>query len=273
MSRRSDERFVAVNCGAIQPTLIESELFGHEPGSFTGANRKRKGVFEQARGGTLFLDEVTEMPPDLQVKLLRVLETMKVKRVGGEKAVDVDVRLIAATNRSPQEAVEQGKLREDLFYRLQVFPIRVPPLREREGDVELLAGFFLSELNETVEEPKQFDAQALDELRAYDWPGNVRQLRNMVERAFILAADKISPDHVRLDPESTKKSHAKVDAPPSIRVGMSIAEAEKHLIIATLEHLDGNKKKAAEMLGISLKTLYNRLNSYGLGRSRVRADT
>jgi len=273
MSRRSDQRFVAVNCGAIQPTLIESELFGHEPGSFTGATRTRKGLFEQARGGSLFLDEVAEMPLDLQVKLLRVLETKTVKRVGGEKAIDVDVRLIAATNRSPEEAVEQGKLREDLFYRLQVFPIRVPPLRDREGDVELLASFFLSELNEGVKEPKQFDARALDALGAYEWPGNVRQLRNVVERAFILAEGKITADHVRLDAKQRRSGSRAGGSEPSIEVGMSIAEAEKRLILATLEQLDGDKKRAAEMLGISLKTLYNRLNSYGLGRSRVRADS
>lgn len=263
MSRRSQAPFVAVNCGAIQPTLIESELFGHEPGSFTGATKTRKGMFEQAKGGTLFLDEITEMSADLQVKLLRVLETREIQRVGGEKTIPIDVRLVAATNRSPEEAVEDGKLREDLLYRLKVFPIQVPPLREREGDVELLATYFLNELNGDAKESKQLDAGALDELRLHTWPGNVRELRNVVERAFILADGKLTAEHFQVDrtgPPDTSGADVSID------VGTSIAEAEKRLIIETLERLEGDKKQAAEVLGISLKTLYNRLNSYGMGR-------
>jgi len=268
MSRRSDKPFVPVNCGAIQPSLIESELFGHEPGSFTGATRTRKGLFEQAHGGTLFLDEITEMPMDLQVKLLRVLESKVVQRVGGEKTVPVDTRLIAATNRSPEAAVGDGKLREDLFYRLKVFPIAVPPLHERNGDLELLASYFLSELNEETEEAKRFEPAALDRLRAHHWPGNVRELRNVVERAFILAGDKISPEHIQVEETSGARP---TGSELMIQVGTSIAEAEKELIVATLERLDGDKKQAAQTLGISLKTLYNRLNRYGLGRSKVRS--
>ena len=269
MSRRSDEPFVAVNCGAIQPSLIESELFGHEPGSFTGASRMRKGVFEQANGGSLFLDEITEMPAELQVKLLRVLENRMIQRVGGEKTIPVDVRLIAATNRSPEAAVKDGKLREDLFYRLKVFPIRVPPLRERAGDVELLASYFLSELNDQANESKHFEPEALDRLRVHRWPGNVRELRNVVERAFILSAERITPEHVQVEPAS--EVVATSGSGFALEVGTSIAEAEKRLILATLERLDGNKKQAAETLGISLKTLYNRLNSYGLGRAKAGA--
>ena len=262
LGRRSEKAFVPVNCGAIQPTLIESELFGHEPGSFTGATRTRKGYFEQASGGTLFLDEITEMPSDLQVKLLRVLETKTIMRVGGEKPIAVDVRLVAATNRSPEEAVEEGKLREDLLYRLNVFPIEAPPLRERDGDVELLASYFLSELNEEEEQPKRFEPGALEQLRLHDWPGNVRELRNVVERAFILAAERIKAEHVQIErKQSASSSRSGLD----IEVGMTIAEAEKRLVVATLERLGGNKKQTARTLGISLKTLYNRLNTYGMG--------
>ncbi len=268
LSRRSTKPFVAVNCGAVQPTLIESELFGHEAGSFTGANRVRKGVFEQANGGTLFLDEITEMPLDLQVKLLRVLETRVIQRVGGEKPIQVDVRLVAATNRSPEKAVEQGKLREDLFYRLKVFPIRVPPLRVREGDVELLAGHFLKQLNDEGGSSKRLDASALDALRRHDWPGNVRELRNVIERANILAGDEVSAEHLQL--ERSGRAAPTGDQAISIEVGTSIAEAEKRMILATLARMDGNKQQAAEVLGICLKTLYNRLNSYGIGRSKLK---
>ncbi len=267
VSRRAKGPFVAVNCGAIHSSLIESELFGHEPGSFTGAHRTRRGLFEQADGGSLFLDEITEMPPDLQVRLLRVLETRTIKRVGGEKNIDVDVRLIAATNRSPEKAVEDGKLREDLFYRLNVFPIRVPPLRERDGDIELLASYFLNKLNTQSNETKRFELSSLDKLKSHDWPGNVRELRNIVELAFILSADRIKPEHIQVERTIDTK---RADSELSINVGLSIAEVEKRLIVATLDRLGGNKKKAAETLGISLKTLYSRLNSYGLGRSNMR---
>jgi DNA-binding NtrC family response regulator len=268
MSRRAEKPFVAVNCGAVQPTLIESELFGHESGSFTGATRTRKGLFEQAAGGTLFLDEITEMPRDLQVKLLRVLENRIIQRVGGNRQIPVDVRLVAATNRSPEKAVEEGQLREDLLYRLKVFPIRVPPLRERDGDLDLLASYFLEELNADAESPKRFAPDALDLVHSHDWPGNVRELRNVVERAFILASDEITGDQVQIERSSSARLSG---SGLSIDVGISIAEAEKHLILATLDRLEGNKKRAAETLGISLKTLYNRLNSYGMGR-RVVAD-
>jgi len=270
-SQRADEPFVAVNCGAIQESLIESELFGHEPGAFTGAKGSRKGVFEQARGGTLFLDEITEMSAELQVKLLRVLESRKIQRVGGERTIDVDVRLIAATNREPDEAVKDGKLREDLFYRLQVFPIRVPALRERPDDVELLATFFLGQMNEEAGEAKRFDQAALDELSRRDWPGNVRELRNAVERAFILAGDRIGAEVVRDENAPAQAGSAPRGSGIGVEVGMSIAEAERALIVATLEALDGDKKQAAKQLGISLKTLYNRLNSYGMGRTSARA--
>jgi DNA-binding NtrC family response regulator len=259
MSRRRDKPFVPLNCGAIAPGLIESELFGHERGSFTGADRAHRGYFEKANGGTLFLDEITEMPAELQVKLLRVLETGAVERVGGGEAARVDVRVIAATNRKPGQAVADGRLREDLLYRLDVFPISLPPLRERGDDVVLLAEDFLASLNKDGEgPPKSFTRPALARLQAHSWPGNVRELRNVVQRAFILAPNDVDVDALPLGGASEDRSGTSL----VVRVGTPIEEAEKRLILATLEHCAGDKKKAAEMLGISLKTLYNRLNVY-----------
>jgi DNA-binding NtrC family response regulator len=258
MSPRRKGPFVPINCGAVSPTLIESELFGHEKGSFTGADRSHRGHFERAHDGTLFLDEVTEMPIDLQVKLLRVLETGKVQRVGGSEPIKVDVRTIAASNRSAQQAVAEGKLREDLHYRLNVFPLQLPPLREREDDVLLLAEAFLDELNkQSGGEPKAFTRAALDRLKAHTWPGNVRELRNVVQRAFILAPNDIGVDSLPLGVVEER-----LGTTLAIRVGTPIDEAERRLILATLEHCAGDKKKAAEILKISLKTLYNRLNVY-----------
>jgi DNA-binding NtrC family response regulator len=258
MSRRQKQAFVPINCGAVSPNLIESELFGHEKGSFTGAERSHRGHFERAHGGTLFLDEVTEMPVDLQVKLLRVLETSNVLRVGGSEPVRVDVRVVAASNRRPEQAVADGKLREDLFYRLNVFPLELPPLREREDDLVLLAEHFLEELNrESVDPPKSFTRAALERLRAHTWPGNVRELRNVVQRAFILAPNDITVDALPLG-----LSEERLGGSLAIRVGTPIDEAERRLILATLEHCAGDKRKAAETLQISLKTLYNRLHAY-----------
>ncbi len=185
LSRRRNGPCLAVNCGAISPQLMESEVFGHEKGSFTGANRQHRGFFERAHGGTLFLDEITEMPADLQVKLLRVLETGTFMRVGSDQVVETDVRIIAATNRVPQDAVANGKLREDLFYRLNVFGISLPPLRERLEDISLIAEAMLAELGRQENSRKQFAPDALERLREHHWPGNVRELRNVVHRAFI----------------------------------------------------------------------------------------
>src|SRR5262249_7110323 len=193
LSRRSKGPVLPLNCGAISPTLIESELCGHERGSFTGAAGRHKGYFERAHGGTLFLDEISEMPFELQVKLLRVLETGTVARIGGDQPVDVDVRVFAATNRDPQKAVSEGKLREDLLYRLSVFPIHMPPLRERGDDVELLATCFLGELNQRHGTAKVFTDEAMERLRSHSWPGNVRELKNVVHRAFIMAEEEICP--------------------------------------------------------------------------------
>jgi DNA-binding NtrC family response regulator len=254
LSRRSKAPFLPLNCGAVSPTLIESELFGHESGSFTGAERRHKGYFERAHKGTLFLDEVTEMPIELQVKLLRVLETGLVTRIGGDTPVEIDVRVIAATNRDPHKAVEDGKMREDLLYRLQVFPIQMPPLRERDDDIALLAHYFLEQLNERQGTSKVWTEDALTRMGAYSWPGNVRELKNVVHRAFIMADDEI---FARCLPREVEVSSARR---LSVRVGTSIEEMKARLIAVTLEACGGDKRKAAGQLGISLKTLYNHLN-------------
>jgi DNA-binding NtrC family response regulator len=259
LSRRRARAFVAVNCGAMAPTLIESELFGHEKGSFTGADRRRTGYFERADGGTLFLDEITEMPQELQVKLLRVLEIGAVTRVGSTEPTPVNVRVLAASNRDPAEAVSSGRLREDLFYRLDVFPIELPPLRARGEDTALLAEHFLQLVNARDGSRKQFTPGALARLQALPWPGNVRELKNVVERSAILADTTIQAGMLPLP-------HADVpiaeEATLSVRVGTPLGEIERRVILATLESLDGNKRRTAEVLGISLKTLYNRLNVY-----------
>jgi DNA-binding NtrC family response regulator len=256
LSRRSKEAFLAVNCGALSQNLIESELFGHERGSFTGADRIHKGYFERAHGGTLFLDEITETA-EIQVKLLRALETSAVTRVGGTETIKVDVRVVAATSRRVDEAVAAGRLREDLYYRLNVFPIQLPPLRERGDDVELLAETFLGELNLAEGTAKHFTRACLERLRRHSWPGNVRELQNVVRRAFILAEEDVGVDSLPLD-----VTEAVPVASLVTRVGTPIKEAERRLILATVEHCDGDKKKAAGVLKISLKTLYSRLNEY-----------
>lgn len=259
LSKRRKGPFLPLNCGAISPNLIESELFGHERGSFTGANRMHKGYFERAISGTLFLDEITEMPIELQVKLLRVLETGAILRVGGDQSVPVDVRVIAATNRDPEEAVAKGKLREDLLYRLKVFPLKLPPLRDRGEDVLLLAEHFLWHFNESENTTKKFARPTIERLKTYAWPGNVRELKNVVHRAFILADSEIGADCL---PPEVGGTETFTGPDLHFKVGVSIEEAERRLILATLEHYTGDKRKTADVLGVSLKTLYNRLNAY-----------
>ena len=261
MSPRAKKPFVAVNCGAVASNLIESELFGHERGSFTGATRRHRGVFERADTGTLFLDEITEMPAELQVRLLRSLETKTVLRIGSERDIVVDVRVVAATNRDPEEAVQEGKLRADLLYRLLVFPIEVPPLRERGNDVALIAEHYLGQLNAEAETSKQFTAEALDQLCAHEWAGNVRELRNAIERAFIMASDRITMESLPFAPNAELASEP---AGTRYLVGTSLAAAERELILTTVNHYGGDKNEAARVLGISLKTLYNRLHKYGV---------
>ena len=272
LSRRRKQPFLAVNCGAISPNLIESEIFGHEKGSFTGADRQHQGFFERAHGGTLFLDEITEMPLELQVKLLRVLETGMFMRVGSTQSLESDVRVIAATNRSPDDAVRVGKLREDLMYRLNVFPIHMPPLRERAEDISLLAQHFLGGICEREGMKKRFSPAALARLEAYRWPGNVRELRNVVQRAFVMATGEVITDEWLPAesppgaPAATTGAHAEA-APATgssivIKLGTSMADTERQLILATLAHYNNHKERTAAVLGVSLKTLYNRLKEY-----------
>lgn len=259
-SHRSDQAFVAVNCGAITPSLAESELFGHEKGSFTGASSTSTGCFERAHHGTLFLDEVTEMPLAMQVLLLRVLESGSYHRVGGSALQRVDVRIIAATNRDPKEAVMAGRFRSDLLYRLAVFPIRVPSLRERKSDVPYLAQRFLDELNHQENTHKTFAPDALKNLEAYNWPGNIRELKNTVMRAFILAEDSLSIAPLnpvfRSSPLEVKQGFLKIP------IGTPLTNAQRAIVMATLEHYDGDKRRTAQALGISTKTLYNRLEQF-----------
>jgi len=261
LSRRRREPFLAVNCGAVSPQLIESEMFGHEKGSFTGASRQHRGYFERSHGGTLFLDEITEMPLELQVKLLRTIETGSFERVGADGPIESDVRIVAAANRNPLEAVAEGRLREDLFYRLNVFQIQLPALRDRLEDIDLLATHFADDIGRREGRARLLTAEALELLKRHRWPGNVRELRNVVHRAFIMAeGNTIGAEDLSFDVVEPL-----LEAGPylTVRVGASIAEVERRLIMATLEHCDGHKERTAEVLGVSLKTLYNRLREYG----------
>jgi DNA-binding NtrC family response regulator len=261
LSARSAGPMVAINCGSIPATLIEAELFGYEKGSFTGATRSHAGVFERANRGTLLLDEITEMPMEMQTRLLRVLETGRFFRVGGTEEIRTDIRVIAATNRDMNVAVRDRQLREDVMYRLAVFPIHVPPLRDREGDIRLLAENFLERLNAEAGSDKVFSESSLRTLNEHNWPGNVRELKNAVERAFIMADHvlELAPVLVARGFESTDGEHSQGIHVP---LGSRLDEAERSLIVATLEHFDGNKRRAAQVLGCSLKTLYNKLNAY-----------
>lgn len=261
LSERSEQPFLAVNCGAISAQLIESEMFGHERGSFTGAHRQHSGFFERANGGTLFLDEITEMPLDLQVKLLRVLESRSFMRVGSCTPMPLDVRIIAASNRNPLEAVAEGRLREDLMYRLHVFPLQMPRLQERLDDIGLLARHFLGQLNEGQKQAKCLTPAALERLRQMPWPGNVRQLKNVLQRAWIMADDV----HIGVSclGEAVVAPESACHGPTlSIRIGRKLADIEKAVILATLRECSGRREEAASMLGLSLKTLYNRLREY-----------
>ena len=265
LSGRDGREMIAVNCGAISANLIESELFGHERGSFTGADRVHRGHFERADGGTLFLDEICEMPKELQVKLLRVLESGTFTRVGGDRTFRVDVRIIAAAKEDLEHAAAEGRFRADLLYRLKVLPILLPPLRERGGDLELLASHFIAALNLAGETDKELLPSALEELRAHAWPGNVRELKHALERAYILSDSAIGGEHLSgSGSRRTPREPSPTMAAPgfSIALGKSLADAERHFILATLDLVGGSKVKAAELLQISTKTLYGRLREY-----------
>jgi DNA-binding NtrC family response regulator len=254
LSIRREKPFIAVNCAALTETLLESELFGHEKGAFTGAVVRKPGRFELADGGTIFLDEIGEMSPGLQAKLLRVLEEKKLIRVGGVDEIDVDVRLLTATNRHLKEMVKDGGFREDLYFRINVFPINMPPLRDRTQDIPLLAEYFLKK--------NQFDHPDLDEdilevLKKYSWPGNVRELKNILDRAVILAGDgPISPDCIGIDDDDISDGDK--------AAGQSLGESEKSLILDALNQTGGNKTEAARILGISRRRLYSRMKIHGI---------
>jgi len=264
LSPRATFPFVAINCAAIPETLLESEIFGHEKGAFTGAADRRQGCFELADRGTLFLDEIGEMTPATQVKLLRVLQERRFRRLGGRNEQTVDVRVIAATNIDPIEAVQKGKLREDLFYRLNVFALRLPPLRERKEDLPLLVQAFVNEFNARNQKAiAGLDQEAMRMLEQYAWPGNVRELRNVIERATILSGGPfIEPKH--LPPSFSNERPVSQQPQVALAPGTTVEEAERRLIMMTLEHTRDNKTRAAEILGISLKTLHNKLNKLRL---------
>ena len=271
LSPRKQRPFVAVNCAAIPETLIESEIFGHEKGSFTGALERRVGCFELAANGTLLLDEIAEMPIGTQAKLLRVLEERKLRRLGAKAEIDVDVRVLAATNRDPEQAIEQNSLRSDLFYRLNVFHIHLPPLRSHMDDLPTMAEAMLDEMNKKHGRKVAGLAPSIvDRMMAWTWPGNGRELRNTIERAVILCPDGAPLDAGHLPPAFGKSSVAAPAASDSslvpVRVGTTVDEAERLLIIRTLEATGQNKTRAAEILGVSLKTLHNKLKEYSQNR-------
>jgi DNA-binding NtrC family response regulator len=268
LSRRRKNPFLAINCGAISPNLIENEMFGHERGSYTGADRMHRGYFEQANGGTLFLDEITEMPSELQVRLLRVLETGTLMRIGTSRVIETDVRIIAATNRDPREAVRAGKLRDDLYHRLNVFPLEIAPLRDRREDIELIAHHFLGELNDACGTRKGFAPGATARMRQYAWPGNVRELKNYIHRVYIMSGDEGLEGPAMEAAIETQKSNGPVITVP---LGTPLSVAARELILSTLEHCGGERKRTAEMLGICTKTLYNRLREYGIREDHSRS--
>ena len=266
-SRRNNFPFLPVNMGAIAPELIASELFGHERGAYTGASERRGGLFEQAQGGTLFLDEITTMDEKTQVSLLRVLETKTIRRVRGEKDIQVDVRVIAATNENIEGAVQQGRFREDLFYRLDVFRIQLPPLRERYGAVSLLTDHFVALFTELYKKDVRIvSSETYRLIRAYPWPGNIRELKNVIQRAVLLAkgvelTPELLPQRIR-DLDGSERARPRDYQP--IQLGMSLAEVEKEYMRMALASVNGNKVKAASLLKISRRTLYNKLKRFDL---------
>jgi DNA-binding NtrC family response regulator len=262
-SPRRDKPFVAINCSAIPETLMESELFGHEKGAFTGAASRRQGCFELADTGTLLLDEIAEMPAMLQAKLLRVIEERCVRRLGSRKEISVDVRLLAATNRNPEEAVQGGTLREDLLYRLNVFRIGLPPLRDRKEDLPLLAQHLITQLAEKHNRPARFlSSGAIAALQYHAWPGNVRELRNVIERAVVICSgEQIERHHFAPYPIEQRVRQRDEDT-ITLPVGTPLEELERQMIMRTLQKTKNNKTRAAVLLGISLKTLHNKLNLY-----------
>jgi two-component system response regulator HydG len=267
-SPRKDHSLVIVNCAALTETLLESELFGHEKGAFTGADKRREGRFMQANKGTIFLDEIGEMSPMMQAKLLRVIQEREIQRVGSDDALKVDVRILAATNRKLENDVADGKFREDLYYRLNVVTVDVPPLRDRQDDIPLLAQHFLEKYSKkNRKQVKGFSPTAMDILLKYDWPGNVRELENAVERSVILLnGDYISEKELPLNITQTYSEESNwVATQPSNTEPRPLEEVEKEAILAALEASGGNKSETARTLGINRKTLHKKLKNYGVG--------
>ncbi len=261
-SPRARAPFVAVNCAAFPETLLESELFGHVKGAFTGATAAKPGKFELANGGTLLLDEVGEMPLSLQPKLLRVLQEREVDRLGDTHPVRVNVRVIATTNRSLRDLVSEGKFRADLYYRLHVIPLAIPPLRERSADIPVLAEYFLRRYAPANRGPVRFSSDLLERLRLYNWPGNVRELENFVRRALVLSAGPVIGAEA-LEDMGPSREWQRVSA---LQAGLTLREAERQLLLRTLEATGGNRTRAASMMGISLRTIRNKIREYGLPR-------
>jgi DNA-binding NtrC family response regulator len=277
LSSRSRGPFVAVNCAALPETLMESELFGHEKGAFTGAVERRAGCFEQAHNGTLLLDEISEMPIGTQAKLLRVIEESKVRRLGGAADLPISVRVLAATNRAPDKAIQNKHLREDLFYRLNVFHISLPPLRDRKADIPSIAAALIRDLNQKHGcRVTQLSPEVRDRLEASDWPGNVRELRNLLERAVIVASEgEIQLRHLPSGHVSRSSDAPRARAPETalddtlqVRVGATLSEVEEAYVRLTLKHTKGNRRRAAEMLGLCLRALYYKLRTYDAEKGR-----
>jgi len=263
-SDRAEGPFIAVNCASIPENLLESELFGHEKGAFTGALAQRQGKFEQANGGTILLDEISEMDLKLQAKLLRVIQEREVERVGGKGTVALDIRIIATTNRNMEEEVSLGNFREDLFYRLNIFPLRLPPLRERTQDIEYLAEHFMTRFAARYSRQVEgISAEALERFKAYHWPGNIRELENTIERAVLLASGSlIEADQLKFAKIGAAEPESEA-AEAIAGQSMTISEMERRLILRTLDEEGGNRTKAAKVLGISVRTLRNKLKEYG----------
>jgi DNA-binding NtrC family response regulator len=266
-SKRKNFPYLPINMGAIAPELVASELFGHEKGAYTGASDRRAGLFEQAQGGTIFLDEITTMDAKTQVSLLRVLETKTVRRVCGEKDIHVDVRVIAATNEDIEAAVKEGRFREDLYYRLDVFRIQLPPLRERHSAISLLTDHFVARFAELYKkEIRAVPRETYRLVRQYPWPGNIRELKNVIQRAVLLAKGaELTPDLLphRIREAGASVAGASINDSP-IQIGMTLEEVEKQFVKMTLSSLSGNKKKSASVLGISRRALYNKLKRFGM---------
>ena len=265
-SNRNDKPFVAVNCAALPKDLLESELFGHERGSFTGALQRKIGKFELANHGTILLDEISELDMSLQAKLLRVLQEREVDRIGGREPVQIDVRVIATTNSNLREAIDKRTFREDLYFRLNVIPLFIPSLRERKDDIPLLSYYFIKKhCLKNRKKITEISKEAVDVLTSNNWRGNVRELENVIERAILLCnCNIISPEHLFLDTPllAVEKEMIK----PSLKAGITVREMERQLIFNTLEEVKGNRTKAAELLGVSIRTLRNKLNEYKYGK-------